>query len=89
MTEREIFTVAIQLFGERMQEEVAIEECGELIQAIVHKIRGRKNNIPEENADVEIMLEQLKIIENCAEEVATIRAQKVERLYNRICDASF
>ena len=86
MNELEILTAAIRTFGEKAQEDVAIEECSELIQAISHKHRGREHNIAEEIADVEIMLEQLKIINNCAEEVAAIHKEKVERLFNRVFD---
>ena len=86
MTEREIFLTAIAVYGGKAQEQVAIEECSELIQAICHKHRGRPNNIAEEIADVEIMLEQLKIINNCRGEVEKIRKSKVERLFNRIFD---
>ena len=84
MTEQEILETAIKVFGAVHQEEVAIEECGELIQAICHKHRGRKDNIAEEIADVEIMLEQLKIINDCSGEVEEIRKSKVERLYNKV-----
>jgi ubiquinone biosynthesis protein UbiJ len=86
MNEFEILTAAIRTFGDVAQEEVAIEECSELIQAISHKHRGREHNIAEEIADVEIMLEQLKIINNCRDEVAKIHKQKIERLYNRVFD---
>ena len=86
MTENEILTVAIKTFGESAQEDVAIEECAELIQAISHKHRGREHNIAEEIADVEIMLEQLKIINNCREEVVEIHEQKIQRLYQCVFD---
>ena len=86
MTEPQILNAAIKTFGEKAQEDVDIEECSELIQAISHKHRGREHNIAEEIADVEIMLEQLKIINNCAEEVAAIHKEKVERLFNRVFD---
>ena len=86
MSEFEILTAAIRTFGEKSQEGVAVEECAELIQAISHKHRGRENNIAEEIADVEIMLEQLKIINDCREEVAKIHKQKIERLYNCVFD---
>jgi NTP pyrophosphatase (non-canonical NTP hydrolase) len=89
MTENEILTAAIRAFGVRAQEEVAIEECSELIQAISHKHRGREHNIAEEIADVEIMLEQLKIIQGCHNEVENIKKRKIERLYDRICDVCF
>ena len=86
MNEKEIFNAAIRVFGGSAQEEVAIEEMAELIQAITHKHRGREHNIAEEVADVEIMLEQLKIINGCASEVKEIRKQKIERLYNKVFD---
>ena len=86
MSDVEIFTAAIRAFGETAQENVAVEECAELIQAISHKHRGREHNIAEEIADVEIMIEQLKIINNCHNEVAEIHKQKIERLYNLVFD---
>ncbi|MBQ4556530.1 MAG: hypothetical protein IJA60_02655 [Clostridia bacterium] len=89
MSCEEIFVSAIRTFGEREQEEVAIEELAELIQAISHKHRGREHNIAEEIADVEIMLEQLKIINNCHSKVTQIKAQKIHRLYDNICDKCF
>lgn len=86
MTENEIIAATIKSFGEQHQEYLAVEECAELIQAINHKHRGREHNIAEEIADVEIMLEQLKIINNCRDEVAEIHKQKIERLYNCVFD---
>ena len=86
MTDKQIFTVAIKVNGEAEQEEMAIEECAELIMAIRHKHRGRPHNIPEEIADVEICLEQLRMINNCSEEVERIRQEKVDRLYDNIFD---
>lgn len=84
MTDQEIFETAIKVYGVSNQENMAIEECAELIQAINKKHRGRQHNIPEEIADVEIMLEQLKIANECHEEVETIRKEKVDRLYTNI-----
>ena len=86
INEFEILSEAIKVFGQKAQEEVAIEEMAELIQAITHKHRGREHNIAEEIADVEIMLEQLKIINNCASEVEYIKQQKINRLYNKVFD---
>ena len=51
-----------------------------MIQAISKKHRGKPHNIAEEIADVEIMLEQLKIINDCENEVEEIRKQKTKRL---------
>ena len=86
MSEHEILLAAIHSFGEERQERQAIEECSELIQAICHKQRGREHNIAEEIADVEIMLEQLKIINNCDNKVKEIRKYKIDRLYQRVFD---
>ena len=84
MTENEILRMAIHKFGDRAQEEMVIEECSELIQAISKKHRGKEHNIAEEIADVEIMLEQLKIINCCHTEVKNIRINKVKRLFHRM-----
>ena len=89
MTNEEIYELAIRTFGTFEQERIAIEECSELIQAISHKHRGREHNIPEEIADVEICIEQLKMINGCNEEVERIKAEKIQRLYDNICDKCF
>lgn len=88
MSEFEVMRAAIRHYGEAAQEEVAIEECSELIQAITHKHRGREHNIAEEIADVEIMLEQLKIINCCSKEVEQIRKVKINRLFDNVFDAN-
>ncbi len=84
MSDYEILKLAIRTFGEEAQENVAIEECSELIQAICHKHRGRLHNIAEEIADVEIMIMQLKLINRCGGDVARIRQHKLDRLKNRL-----
>lgn len=86
MEEKKILETAIRVFGESAQEEKAIEELAELICAIAHKHCGRDANISEEIADVEIMLEQLKIINNCHEEVNGIKYHKLMRLQEKIFD---
>ena len=84
MTEREIMGLAISLYGASNQERIAIEECCELCVEINHKQRGRDHHIAEEIADVEIMLEQLKIINNCADVVDNIKKVKIARLKRRL-----
>lgn len=84
MNDFAVFAAAILTYGEKEQEGIAQEECAELIQAISKKHRGKPNNIPEEIADVEIMLDQLKIINRCHNEVREIRKQKIEHLYERL-----
>nr|DAP69792.1 MAG TPA: nucleoside triphosphate pyrophosphohydrolase [Caudoviricetes sp.] len=82
--EETTFLKAIARYGAEEQEGVAQEECAELIQAISKKHRGKPNNIAEEIADVEIMLEQLKIINGCENEVKEIRKQKISRLQKNL-----
>ena len=84
MTKTEILNRVIEAKGATHQEIIAIEECSELIQAITHKHRGRKHNLAEEIADVEIMLEQLKIINGCTDEVEQVKKYKIERLLHRL-----
>lgn len=75
-----VLTAAVLSYGRDAQTDVAIEEMAELTQALIHNRRGRPANIAEEIADVEIMLEQLKIIHNCADEVETQKDAKIKRL---------
>ena len=84
LSEREIYQRAIDVYGGKHQEIIAIEECSELIQAITHKHRNRKDNITEEIADVEVMLEQLKIINDCTKEVKEMKEYKLQRLLQRL-----
>ena len=72
----------VEMFGADLQQMVAIEEIGELLQAISKRARGKDNrdNLAEEIADVEIMLEQLKYIHNCPIEVELWKAKKLDKL---------
>lgn len=81
-----ILEKAVRHFGAAMQEDIAIEEMSELTQAIMHFRRGRESNIPEEIADVEIMLEQLKIIYNCHALTDHFKAVKIARLQERMSE---
>lgn len=74
------FIDAIAINGAKAQTDVAIEEMAELTQALIHNRRGRPANIAEEIADVEIMLEQLKIIHCCADEVEKQKDAKIKRM---------
>lgn len=80
--ESKVCKKAIEIYGADVQQIMAMEEMGELIQAISKKIRGfdHQANIPEEIADVEIMLEQLKHIHKCHQSVNYWRRKKIMRL---------
>ena len=77
---------AITVFGAQHQEAMLLEEMAELAKEICKRWRGRDNvaEIAEEIADVEIMLDQIKMIFCCAGRVRAIRASKVRRLEERI-----
>lgn len=70
---------AIDTFGPAIQQVVAMEEMGELIQAISKSLRCKEHNVEEEIADVEIMLLQLKLIFK-NEKVEEIKQAKLSRL---------
>lgn len=70
---------AINNWGVAIQQVVAMEEMGELIQAISKAVRGKQNNVEEEIADVEIMLMQLRLIFN-NQKVEEIKQAKLKRL---------
>ena len=58
----EIYQKLIDKFGVEHQELILIEEMSELTKAIIKKRRGLEHNIEEEICDVQIMLDQMKIL---------------------------
>lgn len=57
---------ALNKFGEQNQKDMAIEEMSELTQALMKERRGRESNVAEEIADVQIVLDQMKLLyPNC------------------------
>lgn len=96
MTEQEILKRAVYRFGPKLQEVKAVEELAELQQAIckalfenekgsLGAVAGSVEHIFEEMADVEIMLDQIRIIYSDADrEIAAWRAKKVARLASRL-----
>ena len=77
---------AIRLYGKEKQVYIAIEEMAELTKELIKDKRKFKNRneIIEEIADVEIMMQQLCLIFKCSEEVVNMRRQKIERLKKRM-----
>ena len=65
---------------------IAIEECSELQKEITKIIRkkGDLTNLAEEIADVEIMLEQLKLIFRIHDKVIEQKDEKIKRLKQTI-----
>ena len=83
-------------YGYEPQSRQLIEEMAELTTAINKVWRTRNfpctqfdavraiDNLFEEIADVEIMLEQIKYLMNCHKEVEEYKTQKIERQLERI-----
>lgn len=85
---RDTYAAAVSTYGKHSQFIMAMEEMAELTKELSKNIRGEKNisGISEEIADVEIMLEQLKIIFGNRAEVDQHRSYKLERLAGRLMD---
>lgn len=86
MHEMSILQRAIATFGEDAQMKMVLEEMSELQKEICKRWRGKNNSaaIAEEVADVEIMLDQLKIMLGICEEVRDNRTLKLLRLQERL-----
>lgn len=87
---RNIMTRAIQHFGETAQIDMAVEEMAELTKAICKAKRAQAGaemgaaveNVVEEIADVQIMLDQLRLIFACSTD--EVEEDKLRRLLSRI-----
>lgn len=99
MTSKEIMQKAINTYGVENQMIKTIEELSELSQALCKSIVRLNytkektsleddlksvDNIFEEIADVEIMLEQCKIMFQCDKEVNEWKQEKIKRLERRL-----
>lgn len=82
----ETLCAEIAIFGTEMQQIVAMEELGELIQEISKQLRGKGDpeHLAEEIADVRIMLDQLVLMHNLFRKVDEYREAKTSRLMGRI-----
>lgn len=80
---------ALETFGKVSQMMMVLEETAELQKEISKNFRGESNItlIAEEIADVEIMLEQMKILFNIREDVEEWKKAKAKRLIQRIEEA--
>lgn len=86
---RDTYSEAVRTYGKQSQLIMAMEEMAELTKELSKNIRGEHNTaaISEEMADVEIMLEQLKVIFSNRAEVDCMRCAKLDRLAVRLTDA--
>lgn len=84
MTALEIYKKLREQNGDSAQLVVAIEELSELTKEITKCLRNKGNidHLAEEVADVEIMVEQVKLIFNVQDKVEAARQIKLQRLEN-------
>ena len=85
MSRTDIYKDIISFFGANNQKVIAIEELSELQKELCKQFRGNMNqeDLIEEIADCSIMLDQLKIMYNCARKVEEIKEQKIQRTLER------
>lgn len=80
---------ALETWGEEPQMLMVVEEMSELMKEVLKNINRKKDNINqiiEETADVEIMLEQLKENYRIADKVAAYKAEKIKLIEQRLND---
>lgn len=85
ITEKSIYEKALEKWGIETQILMCIEELSELIHALVkygRKINGSsKDKIAEEIADVELMIEQMKVAFNIQKlDIENLKLKKIQRL---------
>lgn len=86
INETEVLQRALDTYGSTLQIAMVFEEMSELQKELCKYLRGKYSpaSIAEEIADVEIMIEQMKMLFCCAEDVRNERRRKVERLKERL-----
>lgn len=85
-SEMAVLQRALDTYGSALQIVVTMEEMSELQKELCKYLRGKYSpaSIAEEIADVEIMLEQMKMLFCRADDVRSVRGRKIERLRERI-----
>ena len=86
MHEMSLLQRAVSKWGKEAQMKMVLEEMSELQKEICKMWRGKDNRgaIAEEVADVEIMLDQLKLMLDIPYEVEQHRQNKLQRLRERL-----
>lgn len=81
-----IYEESVKLWGESFQLLMVIEECSELINAICKLYRNRvtTTDVIEEGVDVQLMINQLKVMLKDDETWNAKMKEKVARLEERI-----
>lgn len=82
----DLYREAIRQWGADAQTLMVFEEMAELQKELCKCARGKQNKdeIAEEIADVQIMLEQMMVLHECETEVAQYKFEKLKRLAARL-----
>jgi len=83
---KELYQRAIAHYGPEAQTRKTLEEMAKLQVELCHHACGRATrlSIAEEIADVQIMLEQMSLLHDCADAVELFRRRKLERLEEKL-----
>jgi NTP pyrophosphatase (non-canonical NTP hydrolase) len=86
MKRTQLYQKAVETYGKLAQEHVLLEEMSELSKVILKGFRGQINmqELIDEVADVEIMLEQIKWIYAITPQVYARKVYKKKRLEKRL-----
>jgi len=81
-----LYRAALTKWGADAQTAMCVEEMSELTKELCKWKRGKDNfnEIAEEIADVEIMLEQIKLLHGASAKVETVKVYKRSRLRERL-----
>lgn len=81
-----IYEATIQKWGRQSQMDMAVEECAEFIKAVNKFKRNAAastlSDLCSEVADVEIMMEQMRVMLQKDGLIDKVKAEKLERLQN-------
>jgi len=87
--EKEICLAALQTWGSKIQKLIIFEEIAEFLKTYAKSVRT-KNNYDElisEIADMEIVLQQLKILYDAENDVENLVSSKLQKLENKLWSA--
>lgn len=83
MKKEELYEACLSKWGAEAQMLMAIEEMGELSQALSRCLNGRKHNVEEEIADVLLMVGQIEHLFD-KEKIKKIQKKKLKRIQKRL-----
>ncbi len=96
MTRKEILKKAVDVYGKEAQVDMCVEECSELIKALLKERRlgyekadpAKKQlaleHVREELADVQIMLEQMRLVFGDTQEAETEKLTRLQANLEKI-----